>query len=276
MSIDKEAIEALIAIGEAATVRTLKNIDRDENPFLVIRSDYKVEDLEKYLPNPTRKRGSFVLEDTSSFIAYVKRHKNDDTGLYATFKEAGGLRIPSFVAVFDEHSKSSKQANWRQHKATYDCQLSEEWKIWIRSNKSQVDQTTFAQFIEDNLPDIIRPDGASLMEVAKTLEAKKDVSFKSGIRLENGDVQFQYSEDTTGRAGNGTMEIPSEFVIGIPIVFNGPVVEIKARLRYRIPNGALTFRYDLVRPHKAIEEAFMGTWGKIEVDTELMVLHGKG
>lgn len=277
MSLDKEAIEALVARGAAAVVRTVETIDDGVNPFLVIPADYKVEDLEKFMPAPTRKRGTFVFEDAQSFISYVNLHKINATAIYATLKEANKLRIPSFAAVIDEHDGDDGVGpRWRSHKASYECQLSDEWKIWIASNKQPIAQEVFAQFIEDNLPDIVRPDGATIMEVAKTLEAKKDVTFKSAIRLENGDVQFAYSEETSGRAGNGTLEIPTEFVIAIPVIVNGPKVEIKARLRYRIPNGTLSFWYDLLRPHKVIDDAFDATWERITKDTDISILYGKG
>lgn len=279
MSEIKGAIETIVAMGAAGILRTVEDhagSAQGENPFLVIRHDYKVEDLEKFLPEPTRKRGTFQFEDTASFVAYVKKHKDEPaTALYATFKDAPGrLRVPSFTAVFDDHSTDGPL--WRQHKAVYDCPLSDEWKAWLASNKKPYGQEEFAQFIEDNLPDIVRPEGAAMVEISKSLQAKKSASFKSGIKLENGDVQFEYSEETKGTAANGTLEIPSEFVIAIPVIVNGPKVEIMARLRYRIPEGELTMWYDLLRPHKVIEKAFRDTWEAIGKETEIAVLHGKG
>lgn len=115
-----------------------------------------------------------------------------------------------------------------------------------------------------------------MLEIAKTLEAKTSVDFKSGVRLENGDHQIKYVSETTGRAGgNGDLEIPSTFALGIAPYMGGPSYKMPARLRYRINDGHLVLWYELVNPHKVIEaaakeivatiksetgqEAFMGT-----------------
>lgn len=265
-------VDQLLNLGRTSAPITV--LGNQKNPFAVIPNDFKIEDLEKFLDVPTRKRGTFQFHDTASFIAYVNLHKGADTAIYATLKDSGQLQIPTFAAVIDEYSKDTTA--WRGHKATYECRLSPEWKIWMDKNKKPGGQVDFAQFIEDNTPDIVRPEAAEMLEIAKSLEAKKAVSYKSGIKLENGDTQFQYTEETVGKAGgNGTLEIPSEFVIAIPIVVNGPKIEMKARLRYRITEGVLQFWYDLERPHKIVEAAFKATWEQIEKETTIQVLHGQ-
>jgi uncharacterized protein YfdQ (DUF2303 family) len=108
-----------------------------------------------------------------------------------------------------------------------------------------------------------------MLEVAKTLEAKTLVEFKSGVRLENGDHQIKYVSETTGRAGgNGDLEIPSIFSLGIAPYMGGPAYKIQARLRYRITEGHLALWYELVNPHKVIESAAKEIVAAIKAETD--------
>ena len=114
-----------------------------------------------------------------------------------------------------------------------------------------------------------------MLEVSRTLEAKKKVNFASGIRLANGEVQFTYEEQIQGTAAKGQIKVPETFVLGIPVFHGGPRYHVEARLRYRIADGgAMTMWYDLLRPHKIIEHAALEVWKEIETETGESILHG--
>lgn len=239
------------------------------NPFLSLPPGYAVHDLEKMLPTPTRRRGRVALRDMESFCRMVDEQGDDHTRLYGTYDP------PSFTAIFNDHLKDAP--GWRDHSATYACPLSVEWKTWTGSNKKQMSQVDFAQFIEDNAPDMVTPDSASMIEIARTLEAKKQVNFASGVRLDNGETQFTFEETVQGTAGKGRFAIPETFTIAIQ-VFEGMGVaknQIRARLRYRISNeGKLTLWYDLDRPHKDLEAAVLDVWAGIEAATGRKIFNG--
>ena len=95
--------------------------------------------------------------------------------------------------------------------------------------------------------------------MATTIQAKTDINFSSAKRLQNGQVQLQYTENIDARAGaNGALEIPKEFALGLRIFKNGEGYKIKARLKYRLHSGAIKFWYELDRVERAIEDAFGG------------------
>ena len=110
--------------------------------------------------------------------------------------------------------------------------------------------------------------------MALTFEAKKSVEFSSGVRLNNGQIQFQYDEVVRGTAQRGTIEVPEHFVLGIPIHANGPAYRIPVRLRWRLQEGKVAFWYELVRPHRFIEDAVMEIRERIVNDTGIAVLSG--
>ena len=235
-------------------------------PFVVAPEGYSVEKIEHLYPQPARKRGNVELRDMQSFCRVVKDQANAATRLY------GNYTTPSFKAVFNDHGEG---AGWRDHTATYSCPLSVEWKTWTGANKRAMTQEQFAQFIEDNAPDCVQPDSATMIEIARTLEAKKKVNFASGIRLSNGQSQLTYEEEISGTAGKGQIVVPEVFSIGIAALEGGPKYAVNARLRYRIADkGALTMWFDLERPHKVIEDAVREVWQAIEAETGLAILNG--
>ena len=148
-----------------------------------------------------------------------------------------------------------------------------------------------AQFLESNMVDVVyiakadaqdgkpaevgSPDGATLLEICRTLEAKKKVNFKSSVRLGDGSTQFTYDEDVSGTAVKGTMAIPDQFSIGVPVFENGEKYRLDVRFRYRIGDGGdLSMWLELVREHKVIEDAVKQLRAQIAKETTLAVLNG--
>ena len=221
--------------------------DEGTKPYLILKDNQKVEDLERLLPHPARKRDTVSIDRADSFIAYVKAHQiTGATAIYQYATNAGDLQ---FKAIIDDHETGEKgQANWQQHKVHFTPKLSREWRIWNEVNERDVSQEQFAQFIERNMPDIADPAGSTLLEIVRTLESKKNVNFKSGIRLDNGDFSIQYEETSTAKAGEkGTLDIPQIITLSIPVYDGGAPYAIEARFRYRINEGRLRMWYELVR-----------------------------
>lgn len=245
-------------------------------PLVLLPEGFSVEDLERQLPAPTRKRGTTVLNDAESFISVVNDQANDDTRLFST------INPPTFTAVFN-HDASTP--GWGDHRAEYNAPLSPEWKAWTAASGVKRNQVDMAQFLEANMVDVVyiaaglgehgSPDGATLLEICRTLEAKKKVTFKSSVRLPDGSTEFTYDEDVAGSAVKGTMSIPEQFSIGVPVFENGEKYRQDVHFRYRIQDGgALVMWLDLIRPHKVIEDAVKQLREHIAAQTGMQVLNG--
>ena len=260
--------------GDAIVIRDLvaggspqHMIEPDAKPYAVVPVGYVLHDLEPTLQNPVRARGTTALRDLASFVAFLSYLPSDATRLY------GQLNPPKFKAIFNDHT--SEGPGWRDHIATYDCPLSVEWMAWKGADGKVMTQADFATFVEDNSPDIAKPAAADMIEISRTLEAKKKVNFASGIRLDNGQTEFTYEEQIDGTAAKGRLQIPQTFTIGIPVLEGGPRYAVNARLRYRIgEKGALSLWYDLERPHKIVEDAAREVWTAIETGTGLRIFNG--
>ncbi len=251
--------------------KTSTTIPLADAKSVIVFSDKSTLPLERFADNPRRKRATVSVDDQASFADYVNQHKIPSvTALFGRVSESGG----SFSGVIDYHEQGVSGANWGEHRVSLALTLTPEWRTWIARNGSALSQVDFAEMIEDNLPDIIAPPAADLLEVVQDLTAKKDVNFKSTARLDNGQVGLLYDEQIQTSKRDGQIDVPREFTISIaPFVGSAPV-GITARLRFRINDGHLSFIYKLNQPHKVLENAFDSARKYIASHTELPVLLG--
>ncbi len=267
-------IDTAIAAGASlAEPNIIPNTVLDEEKgvagiYTVVPNGYHVEDLEKFLPKPLRVRQNVALEDTVSFISYLREFAN--TVVTRVFFATGSEQ---FTAIIDYH-QTAQDADWCDHVATYTPQRSPEFKTWMGKNRTAMTQVDFARFLEDNMPDVVQPASSDLLNIALSFEAKKSAEFSSGVRLANGQIQLQYTEQIRGSASNGTIEVPEKFVLGIPIHVNGPAYRIEAKLRWRLQEGKVTFWYELVRPEKSVEHAVNEIRALITRETAIQILTG--
>ena len=258
------ALEAGAALSAPATAVE----DEGACPYTVIPKNYTLQSLEEYLPRPLRIEQEVLIHDADSFISYVNSYGKEGASLIFFNGDE-----EQFVAVLDYHEAPIKP-NWCDHVATFTVRRSVEFQTWMGSNRKQMTQVDFARFVEDNLPDIAVPPSAELLQIALTFEAKKSVDFSSGVRLANGQIQFAYDEVVRGTAQKGTIEVPEQFTLGIPVHVNGPAYSIPVRLRWRLQEGKVIFWYELVRPHKFIEDALKEIAQRIEKETPISILAG--
>jgi uncharacterized protein YfdQ (DUF2303 family) len=222
----------------------------DFRPMMLKPSGVELLDLERYLERPLRSRAVVKLDDAESFVHYVNRFKDGGTIVFAD------LDGRKFQAVLDYHETNG--ARWGKHRATFACDTTSDWKTWEESDETAMSQVDFARFIENNIPNIAKPPAAELVEICLTLEAKKNVQFRSSARLRNGQTQLRYEETIEGSAGsaNGTVDIPERIVLGIEPFRGVGIKRIDARFNYRIERGALSMFYELERPQDVLQAAF--------------------
>lgn len=247
-----EALKTILSLhGDAWTP---ESIDGGTHPFVVIPNDSKVVTLEhlkfnKHQGSPERIDQKISVNDVESFVAY-----------WTSFADVGsrvfGCRATGvFQAIFDYHVKESPR--WLEHQCSLALAKSDEWKIWTASSGKDMNQTQMSEFIEDNSVDIVVPSGAEMLEIASTLQATNTASFESAVKLQTGQTQFKYVENIDGKAGaTRETKIPAEFLIRVPVYEGQESVDVIARFRYRIPQGKLTLKYDLLRPGAHERAAF--------------------
>ena len=219
----------------------------DGRPVVIVPEGYKLESLERFQSLPCRKRGKVAFHQAASFGQYVADHDQMSTALFCNRATA------TFIAILDyHHVGDSETPGWREHTATFRMKPTDEWQVWDQHNNYRFTQVGFGEFLEQHLPDISFPDGASLLEIALQLEEKRAVTFRSAIRLGDGMRQFKYEEE---KVGAGSLKVPETFELSLSPYEGTDKRRIDARLRYRIKDGELSFYYQLIRPRDAQLEA---------------------
>ncbi|MGZ9668026.1 YfdQ family protein [Pseudomonas sp. GNP014] len=234
-------------------------------PFALVPDGTQIKDLEGLLAAPSRIRQAVKVLDADTFIAYINRYATPASVVFCDGPEGR-----TFKGVLDYHQP--EKPSWGQHVAIYQCPISIEWGRWKTSDRKKMDQATFAEFFEDNIRDITAPEGipnapsaADMLEISRTLEAKKNISFRQGTRLDNGQVQLTYNEQIDGQAGEtGQLKIPEQFYIGVKPFLGGDAFCVPVRFRYRIQESRLVMWFELVRPDKVLEEAYTTVRAKIQ------------
>lgn len=268
-----EAEATAILRAGTALASPQKNPHTEGDAYALVPDGANVE----YLQRPTlpfRKSGTVKLSDAASLLEYWKRQAaGAQSYLY------GSMSPAQFVAVFNDHSTGEK-AGWRDHRAVYTLEHSKEWLMWTgHSKKDFSGNESFAIWLEENLLDVVSPDPALMMDVALNIKVNQSQGFSKAVRLSDGNIEMSYSNVIDGQVASGAgknVKIPELFVISIPVWsgLSAKKYEIEARFRYRLQSGGVTLRFELVRPHKAMEEAFKDVFDQIETGAATKVLWG--
>lgn len=235
----------------------------DDAPYVVSlivpRGDeHKLIDLEQYQDHPRRKIARPTFTTTESLAAYVIKHARAGTTLYAN---PDGVSVE---AILDDHSDTDP--GHRDHRATLKLIRTPGCLRWLNAHGKYLEQEAFAQLIEDGLTEIARPDGAELLEIAQSITATKNASFRSDRRLATGRVQFQWHEEIDASAGqSGDLAIPDQVTLVFEPFYGATPVQLDARFRYRLANGKLTMGFWLIRHEEALREAFAAELDRLGV-----------
>lgn len=205
-------------------------------------------------------RAHFVATTPDSLVSYIRRHRKAETSVFADVAR-------TMLVCFIDYHTAENGVGRAEHRAVYEAPLSREWKLWTGIDGRAQNQFTLARFLEENSIDVVSPPGADMLEIVKTLEAAKKVNFRQGIRLDNGNVDLLYKEETDGAAGrDGHLTIPTELELGIPVFHGGERYKVTAFFRYRLDEGKLALTIDIHRKQEILDHAFKLIIDKVKGD----------
>lgn len=166
------------------------------------------------------------MDDADSLISYTNRFSDVRTIIIA---DLDSLQIHSEL---DWHQSNDDElaAQPARHVATLKMRNSEEYARWAEMEGKLHTQMAFAEFLDENSSDIVDPDPAVMIEIARDLEATQGVSFKAGTRLQTGERSFRYETETHVK---GDLVVPQRFRLSIPLFFGEEPREIEASFRFR-------------------------------------------
>lgn len=238
---------------------------------------------------PEARVGVARLQDLDSFIAHTNRFKDADSALFADTS----TQTPSITAVLDYHRAGSEGAPRNgKHRSTYAFPLSKEWKAWTGIDGQQISQGEFSAFLEDHINDVADPVsvgeaarefavrlGFQLATPGRLLEVAKGLTVQVGNRVANhtnlssGEVEFHFSTSHADAQGK-SLQVPSAFVLAIPVFDRGDLFPIGVRLRYRVVEQNVKWSFSLHRADRALDFAISEAVHKVEDQTELPLYRG--
>lgn len=239
IEVAQQAVEPVVLDTDA--VYAIRNADGGAMPI----------DLERFRSAPDRVRTKAAPATVESFIDYVQRFAEDRTTVWV--HPTDGV----IAAVLDDDAPG--KPSWCEHSAKLALIPTPEWLFWKSQDGNLLGQEEFAEHVEDGLSQLVDPDGAKMLEIAQSVQAKNNVAFRSGYDLTNGEVRFAYEEQIEAKAGQkGDLVLPQTFTLGIAPFVGEDAYKIEARLRMRINGGKLRLGYKLTEPDLAVRDVLTG------------------
>ncbi|KAB1086398.1 DUF2303 family protein [Neorhizobium galegae] len=237
---------------------------------------------EEWREKPATKRGVAQVTTLESFIDLTNRHKTDDSVIFADTD----WQKPSLVTVIDYHQKANGgTADNGRHRVLYEFPRSEEWEAWSGIHNKPLDQTAFAEFIEDHIADLSAPDTQEeedfqakfsfkvaypneLVALSRGLAVHTETRVKSNLVLQSGEGEITWDEQHNDAQGN-KLKVPGMFILQIPAFHMGAPMRIPVRLRYRVRAGSLSWTVLLYRPDVFITQEVLRNLEAAASETEL-------
>lgn len=243
----------------------------DEREFLIVPSGFSEKEVSDAhglkLAKPKYIKQTVTIETADSLVDYVNRFKVSDTMLFA---DISANRI---VALVDYHA--AEAAAHVAHRAKMELPFSEEWALWTKITGKLMPQLEFARLIEENAADIRAPSAGELLDACRDLQVRRKVNFIKAVRTNSDNETFEYSEETNATSKKGDLELPTKFVLGLPVYFGSPETEIHAFLRWRLEEGQLTLGIQLHRTEHVRQAVFKQIVIDVASRTDCPAVFGK-
>lgn len=215
-----------------------------------------VVDLQDYAPGPraSQSRRDVQVFDAQSFITYLVGYADPECTLVTVDETRQVLH-----AVLDatEGRGPVHWPGWKQHTLRLAARRTPEWTAWKQLDGKWLPLADFAEHIEDQVRALHDPDAAFWMELAQSFQATTNAAFQQGQRLSTGETSFQWTEETTAKAGKaGQLTIPESFWLAVAPFEGCEAFKVPARFRYKLRSGQLAVGYKLDRPDLIERSAF--------------------
>lgn len=272
-------------------------VDGTNAPFVLMPTGPQVidaDEFDQYRTKPRFRHGTATLTAIISFIEHVNRFKSEDSVVFA----CDDRTKPSLTAVLDYHPKgATSDPAFRRHRSSFAFPLSDEWKAWHSKNGQKMNMVEFAEFLEDRLIDVEHPGDVSLtdemtqgfveklgglqklasptrlLELSQGLSINENSVITNVAKLQSGEGHVEFQSEHTDKSGMA-VDIPSMFILAIPVFKNDAFYRVLARLRYRVVSGSIVFWYELWRTDRVFDHAFDEACKKVNEETGLPVFFG--
>lgn len=245
-----DALKFLVSLSVPSTPE-LFDLNGVKAAFMPERLTLKT--FEETRERPARIEKHIIVQDIPSFAGYYTRFADSEKALITATESRQEIKL-----TIDAHEKD--KPDFEKHSCTLKLNSSLEFSKWASRSGQFQTQKTFAEFLEDNLDDIVTPDPGAILEVATNLSNVKTTQFRSGLDLQNGNVQLQFVETDTQQ-----IDIPKTFVICVPVYEHGPKYNVMVRFRWKVDNdNKLSLSYEIAKEDRIVKKAFADIVADVE------------
>lgn len=250
--------------------------------------------LDEYRTRPERKTGTSKLATIASFVDQVNRSKDDHSVIFADVLDT---EEPQLIAVFDYNkSGPTGEPRFGRHRAVYKFPVSDEWTAWTENPMENIDQATFAEFLETRIMDIIDTavtgpetrrtidafcaqlgiglaSPQRMMELSRGLTVHAEHRVHQSVVVGSGEMQIAFTEDHKDQSG-AALKVPGGFAIAIPVFRSGAAYPIPVRLRYRVVGQQVRWTLQPQRLDAIWDDAVTESVNSVTTKTGLTTLFG--
>ena len=251
------------------------------------------QSFDSYRSQPRYRQGTGVFTQLQSFIDHVNRFADDDSAVFADDCRSN----PSLTAVLNYNRKGAdSDPRFGNHRSHFAFPLSDEWQAWNALNGKELNMVGFARFLEDHIVDVVPTthialgeaatqfatilggsekiaDPATLMSMALNMQVFEKSNTANANNLATGEIRADF--ETIYNYSNGQkLNVPSMFVISIPVFKGEAPRQILARLRFRKDGNRITFFYELWRTDLTFDAALAACVSDVIAQTNLPVFYG--
>lgn len=259
---DSTLASSLIALGMQAQ----HPLDIAGTPGVLLPENARIAMFPELRSRPAHARVEHNFSHVESFLAYLEHHDVGETAVFIDFR-TGAMR--GFV---DYHGRGGDAPNWCRHEVRFALTPNDAWATWRKNDRKFMPQGEFAEFIEENALDVVKPETARLLEIITTFKANKNLRFRSAVNQTDGSVNLVFEESVeSGGGASGRIALPDELHLGVHLFDGLPAYKAVAKLRYRVPQPGqpLTFCYVLVRPAALEQDAIASVIQTVESHPEI-------
>ena len=269
--LDLDTLKELLRLG--STMAQPQAVTNGQFPYALVPEGFSVQNLDDLIFNRHAKAPERIMQkvgvlDPESFIEYYNLFADENSRTFAYEPEC------TVTTILDYHGAKEGGPRWGDHQIKLTLRKSPEWERWTGKNNHRFTQQEFAEFLEQNSVDITTPAPAAMMEVARDLDATTEVQFGAGLRMNNGQVRFKYTEVTTATVGGDAVTVPERFTLGLPVFVGGQRIAMEALMRFRVKDGHLILFYALIRPEEVLRQAFLAARDQIATALKIVVVNG--
>lgn len=212
-----------------------------------------------------------TVDDRASLVSYANRYSDERSILIADYDKG------TISARLDWHRHNQDQDDGRTgpnaHSATLKLRPSEEFMRWNEFAGKLHPQDEFARFLEENAADVNDPEAATMIEISRDFEASVGQTYKSSVRLDNGDRRMVFETDT--KAQNGIV-VPQRFTLSVPLYQGEHPDILTALFRWRAAgDGSVRLGFEWHRVEYMRQAHFAAIAAAVAEETGLPVFIGR-